>query len=185
MLSCGIVTVVSGNKGNISNLDWTSIRIVSHGSRAANKLLIKQSNPFDCAAVPRTDLLSRLMFKPNPLARHYGSVMKSIVVFSGLVVAATLLGCAPKTSTKTELTQIYDREKSEYERTCQNRDEQVRVIEELEKLDRAMPASDQKKPQAEIEQLEALREKLNEEVKQQAVRVASAKHALDEIRDQK
>ncbi len=103
--------------------------------------------------------------------------MKSIFAALALVMAAILPGCR-KSTTPEKLTDIYQRETSDYQTACQDRDEQDRVIEELERLDLALPAADREQAHTEIAKLEELRRRLNENIEHQAVRLAETKTAL-------
>ena len=107
--------------------------------------------------------------------------MHRFFAFTGFVlVALALSGCAPGPSASVELINSYEHEIKEYRRACQDRDEQVRVIDEIEKLDRAGPAAERDKSQAQIKSLEGYRQRLNEDLDQQAARVVAAKKAMDE-----
>ena len=102
----------------------------------------------------------------------------------GALALAAAVGCgneaARKSPTTAELTRIVERQTIHYQDACQDRDEQNRVIDELEKLDRAAPAAERAKAEREIAQLEEFRQRLAKEVEQQAQLVAEAKQMLAE-----
>ena len=106
--------------------------------------------------------------------------MKFIFPFGALAIVVTM-GCGngvKNPPTTAELSQIVERENNHYQSACQDRDQQDRVIDELEKLDRTVPA---RANDAEIEQLEDYRHRLDQEVEQQAQLVADAKKMLEEV----
>ena len=81
-----------------------------------------------------------------------------------------------KSSTISKLTQIYKRETIDYQNACRDRDEQYRVIEEVEKLDLALPETELEKAHTEIARLEEYRQRLNEDIEHQALRLAEARN---------
>jgi hypothetical protein len=109
--------------------------------------------------------------------------MKFIFPLGVLAMVATM-GCGngvKSPPTTAELSQIVERENNHYQSACQDRDRQDGVIDELEKLDRAVSSEAGEKAKAEIEQLEDYRHRLDIEVEQQAQLVADAKKMLEEV----
>ena len=109
--------------------------------------------------------------------------MKFIFPFGVLAIVVTM-GCGngvKNPPTTAELSQIVERESNHYQNACQDRNQQDRVIDELEKLDRTVSAGANANSEAEIEQLEDYRHRLDKEVEQQAQLVADAKKMLEEV----
>jgi hypothetical protein len=102
----------------------------------------------------------------------------------GVLALAAAAGCgkdAARMSPPTaELTRIVERQTIHLQDACRDRDEQNRVIDELEKLDRAAPAAERAKAEREIAQLEEFRRRLDKAVEQQAQLVEEAKKMLAE-----
>jgi hypothetical protein len=109
--------------------------------------------------------------------------MKLSYPLSALALAATV-GCGNEavriSPTTAELTRIVERQTIHLQDACRDRDEQNRVIDELEKLDRAAPAAERATAEREIAQLEEFRRRLDKAVEQQAQLVAEAKKMLAE-----
>jgi hypothetical protein len=110
--------------------------------------------------------------------------MKSVFASVALVMAVTMSGCG-KSPTTSKLTQVYKREIIDYQNACRDRDEQCRAIEELEKLDLALPETERERAHTEIARLEEYRRQLNEDIEHQALRLAEAQTAWVHAKDKK
>ena len=111
--------------------------------------------------------------------------VKSFVLLVALAAIATLPGCGeatrPMPPPVPDPTQVYERETVEYQKINEDRDEQERVIDQLENLDRALPSDLQERAYIEIAKLEEFRGRLCQEVERHALRVSEAKKALDRV----
>ena len=109
--------------------------------------------------------------------------MKAHLLLPAIVLIGTLPGCGRKTISRPltigDLAQIYEHECVEFQTVCRNRDEQVKVVAELEKIDLESRGANPEKTHAEIAKLEDYLQRLNEEISVQANRVADAKLAVD------
>ncbi len=109
--------------------------------------------------------------------------MKAHLLLPAIVLIGTLPGCGRKTISRpltiADLAQIYEHECVEFQTVCRNRDEQVKVVAELEKIDLESRGANPEKTHAEIAKLEDYLQRLNEEISVQANRVADAKLAVD------
>ena len=115
--------------------------------------------------------------------------VKSFFSFVALATMATFPGCSkairPMPPPIPEPTQTYERETVEYQKISEDRDEQERVIDQLENLDRALPPDMQERAYIEIAKLEEFRGRLCQEVERHALRVSEAKKVLDGINPRK
>jgi hypothetical protein len=100
--------------------------------------------------------------------------LKSLVPVVALATMVTFPGCSKAIHT-------YERETVEYQKISEDRDEQERVIDQLEKLDRALPPNKQERAYIEIAKLEEFRGRLCQQVERHALRVSKAKKALDGV----
>jgi hypothetical protein len=109
--------------------------------------------------------------------------VKSIFPFVALATMATIPGCGKATRTLpppvSDPTQVYERETVEYQKISDDRDEQERVIDQLENLDRALPPDMQERAYIEIAKLEEFRGRLCQELERHALRVSDAKQTMD------
>jgi|GraSoiStandDraft_4_1057263.scaffolds.fasta_scaffold266628_2 hypothetical protein len=109
--------------------------------------------------------------------------VKSFFPLVALATMATFPGCGkatrPTPPPVPDPTQTYERETVEYQKISEDRDEQERVIDQLENLDRALPSDMQERAYIEIAKLEEFRGRLCQEVERHALRVSEAKKATD------
>jgi hypothetical protein len=137
-------------------------------------------------ACPKLICAGEVSACPNEYTRNGLQQMRFLTRLAMMALAATLLGCGhhavSKPSMLSDLTQIYECERAEYQKACRNRDEQEKVVAELEKIDLESASANPEKSHAEIAKLEDYLQRLNEEIALQANRVADAKAAMDEAR---
>jgi hypothetical protein len=115
--------------------------------------------------------------------------VKSFFPFVALAAMVTFPGCGnttrPLPPPVPDPSQTYESETGDYQKISEDRDEQERVIDQLENLDRALPPDMQERAYIEIAKLEEFRGRLCQEVERHALRVSEAKKVLDGVNPRK